>query len=138
MCSSDLENFNAAAGILNRALGAPLSGLLAKNEKANRIYLNLLRAVADPVARQPEHLTRAADAGLALQPGARITFSGEQLAVARAGLASGRDSPLATARSPASVYNALDQIGITAEDNFTRSEERRVGKECRSRWSPYH
>ena len=21
---------------------------------------------------------------------------------------------------------------------FARSEERRVGKECRSRWSPYH
>ena len=27
-----------------------------------------------------------------------------------------------------------------AEDGglFMRSEERRVGKECRSRWSPYH
>ena len=24
------------------------------------------------------------------------------------------------------------------EDLITRSEERRVGKECRSRWSPYH
>ena len=23
-------------------------------------------------------------------------------------------------------------------DNYARSEERRVGKECRSRWSPYH
>ena len=23
-------------------------------------------------------------------------------------------------------------------DNTGRSEERRVGKECRSRWSPYH
>ena len=23
-------------------------------------------------------------------------------------------------------------------ENKTRSEERRVGKECRSRWSPYH
>ena len=23
-------------------------------------------------------------------------------------------------------------------DNGARSEERRVGKECRSRWSPYH
>ena len=23
-------------------------------------------------------------------------------------------------------------------DNLIRSEERRVGKECRSRWSPYH
>ena len=27
---------------------------------------------------------------------------------------------------------------IIFEDNFDRSEERRVGKECRSRWSPYH
>ena len=24
------------------------------------------------------------------------------------------------------------------EDGKVRSEERRVGKECRSRWSPYH
>ena len=24
------------------------------------------------------------------------------------------------------------------EDYIQRSEERRVGKECRSRWSPYH
>src|SRR3712207_8662821 len=28
--------------------------------------------------------------------------------------------------------------GITIPDFKTRSEERRVGKECRSRWSPYH
>jgi len=26
----------------------------------------------------------------------------------------------------------------TGKDGKTRSEERRVGKECRSRWSPYH
>ena len=25
-----------------------------------------------------------------------------------------------------------------ANEQLTRSEERRVGKECRSRWSPYH
>ena len=31
----------------------------------------------------------------------------------------------------------LFAVGLTA--NMTvRSEERRVGKECRSRWSPYH
>ena len=29
------------------------------------------------------------------------------------------------------------QEDITSED-VSRSEERRVGKECRSRWSPYH
>src|SRR2546429_9394631 len=27
---------------------------------------------------------------------------------------------------------------VTGLDTDTRSEERRVGKECRSRWSPYH
>ena len=27
-------------------------------------------------------------------------------------------------------------LGFLSSDN--RSEERRVGKECRSRWSPYH
>ena len=26
----------------------------------------------------------------------------------------------------------------TVGDCYYRSEERRVGKECRSRWSPYH
>ena len=28
--------------------------------------------------------------------------------------------------------------GVSTESEATRSEERRVGKECRSRWSPYH
>ena len=41
------------------------------------------------------------------------------------------------ARTPAAEYGA----GRTTTGNSTiptRSEERRVGKECRSRWSPYH
>ena len=29
-------------------------------------------------------------------------------------------------------------IVFTPLRNYLRSEERRVGKECRSRWSPYH
>ena len=27
---------------------------------------------------------------------------------------------------------------LASAQNIDRSEERRVGKECRSRWSPYH
>src|SRR2546430_13369741 len=27
---------------------------------------------------------------------------------------------------------------VVVSDAYPRSEERRVGKECRSRWSPYH
>ena len=29
-------------------------------------------------------------------------------------------------------------LATTTTDALQRSEERRVGKECRSRWSPYH
>ena len=30
------------------------------------------------------------------------------------------------------------ELCLQAEETLNRSEERRVGKECRSRWSPYH
>ena len=30
------------------------------------------------------------------------------------------------------------QSEVSQKEKNTRSEERRVGKECRSRWSPYH
>ena len=39
------------------------------------------------------------------------------------------------------VVAKLREKGVklaTAESCTGRSEERRVGKECRSRWSPYH
>src|SRR2546426_11547268 len=48
-------------------------------------------------------------------------------------------------RQPANIKNLVVEVksGFEArlEKNLTlvwRSEERRVGKECRSRWSPYH
>src|SRR3712207_8001841 len=30
------------------------------------------------------------------------------------------------------------EVGLDFFESLARSEERRVGKECRSRWSPYH
>ena len=35
-------------------------------------------------------------------------------------------------------HKELDLLDGVAVKKFFRSEERRVGKECRSRWSPYH
>ena len=32
----------------------------------------------------------------------------------------------------------LIEAGMKQDGKYSRSEERRVGKECRSRWSPYH
>src|SRR5258706_13450499 len=36
------------------------------------------------------------------------------------------------------LAHAIHAAGPRALKPFIRSEERRVGKECRSRWSPYH
>src|ERR1035438_8190894 len=50
----------------------------------------------------------------------------------------------ATGTVTAKVVEAANQFLVTLTDaerskcTFGRSEERRVGKECRSRWSPYH
>src|SRR5438093_8378374 len=44
-------------------------------------------------------------------------------------------------RMPKPLVDAIEGISPAVaieQKNPTRSEERRVGKECRSRWSPYH
>ena len=41
-----------------------------------------------------------------------------------------------TARANSDPF--ANQLYFREEDFTVRSEERRVGKECRSRWSPYH
>src|SRR5256885_4691475 len=40
--------------------------------------------------------------------------------------------------SDVSLAVGTDEIVSVVGANGARSEERRVGKECRSRWSPYH
>ena len=38
-----------------------------------------------------------------------------------------------TTKAPDFIVNKME-----GDHTLSRSEERRVGKECRSRWSPYH
>ena len=42
------------------------------------------------------------------------------------------------APDPVAMGKLFENMGFTAIAKHRRSEERRVGKECRSRWSPYH
>ena len=46
----------------------------------------------------------------------------------------GTDAPQADAEVVLMLWTFLCKLGL----KNLRSEERRVGKECRSRWSPYH
>ena len=43
--------------------------------------------------------------------------------------------------TPEELQQTIDDLNTyrnRLRDEIIRSEERRVGKECRSRWSPYH
>ena len=68
--------------------------------------------------------------------GAMLTT--DSVALAEAGCEMGADAILLASPPyavPTDRENALNALAI---DKAARSEERRVGKECRSRWSPYH
>src|SRR5258707_3621806 len=45
---------------------------------------------------------------------------------------------LAMKREPSDRCRVLERAQPIRQPDIDRSEERRVGKECRSRWSPYH
>ena len=51
------------------------------------------------------------------------------------------ESGVTTFEIAQSISNSLAKKALAGKFNgklIDRSEERRVGKECRSRWSPYH
>src|SRR2546425_3862571 len=93
----------------------------------------LLQTVADTVKLlQKEHITpRRADV---------LMFNAAPVVVAVAALLDWVVIPFGTLGSRVLVVRDIN-IGVlyfSAMASVTRSEERRVGKECRSRWSPYH
>src|SRR3989449_10694997 len=94
-----------------------------------------LRSDALPARRALMNLTRHAIALALLFPSwargqsAPITIRAGTVLDGRGGIVRNRTIVIEGAR-----IVRLEAAGKTA----TRSEERRVGKECRSRWSPYH
>src|SRR2546426_7907897 len=78
-----------------------------------------VQTCALPISRNPiNHEERAGGAKLA----GRLSFN------------SGRVAVIERARDEEPSRGVENLSGVAA----IRSEERRVGKECRSRWSPYH
>ena len=66
----------------------------------------------------------------------RLFLQGTALATAGFGLTAGKEQK--RGEKSFKVCATLDQQKVSFYADVIRSEERRVGKECRSRWSPYH
>ena len=65
----------------------------------------------------------------------------QRLAVASAVMAfaaAGANAAQLDTDARTAIPNQVQQIIVVDYHAMQRSEERRVGKECRSRWSPYH
>src|SRR2546428_11474726 len=76
-------------------------------------------------------------------PICKVRYQGEQLRWRQSPAATGRRLPMKSLRT---MWSSTD-FGASELTRYAsavmcrearRSEERRVGKECRSRWSPYH
>src|SRR2546429_5635648 len=81
-----------------------------------------------------ETMHAAAGVGLAAhQVGHALPLTGIDVREAR-----DRPSTLVWKGQPVEVAGFMPLVLINPELTASRSEERRVGKECRSRWSPYH
>src|SRR2546429_3201473 len=68
-----------------------------------------------------------------------LILQGAQISVEPGGIKVVSDAQgeyLVNGLAPGTYTVTIEYVGFTTSSK--RSEERRVGKECRSRWSPYH
>ena len=133
MCSSDLS-----LGILSAGIYAGTVTLLSDNFEGGKFSPGWV-PVSKGIEIVPENENKPDGNHVA-----RLTRNGQMLA----GLIAQGDVTHATEKLLSQWQNyefsfrlRIGKLPKPAEANDTqksRSEERRVGKECRSRWSPYH
>src|SRR5258707_7653264 len=107
------------------------------------------RSVAPPMARDVSSASEEARRSSTLSPGRAATILGSSMRMGSGVFGAEQNHELVAGAADVSSADGQDGVegtGFAQQvlDAFLhgaeveRSEERRVGKECRSRWSPYH
>src|SRR5260370_38913184 len=112
-------------------MSAPDGGDMAKNriELRRRRYFELSSLIAQIDNAQLRCLFEASESRAGWGRNHTIDLGSSKLLVKRVPVT---DTELDNFFSTKNLYR------LPTYYNYGRSEERRVGKECRSRWSPYH
>src|SRR5687767_3549005 len=136
----DTQAADAARLAAERATQTAAAGQLAA-ERGRAADADAARAAADAartaadsarVAAADAARTEADAARVAAADAARATADSARVAAEKAAADAEAARIAAAAQAAGAARNAA------AQSEQERSEERRVGKECRSRWSPYH
>src|SRR2546425_10287918 len=113
-------------GLIEKSARLPLEHHLASGCRKCRHTADLLRklviaAHSDSQVQVPDYALRCARAIFLLQQPEKVQIL-----------------PRIPARLLYDSFREPLPAGLRTQQRLSRSEERRVGKECRSRWSPYH
>src|SRR3712207_2696914 len=106
------------------------------------VDLEAWRRTADAVPDEPAERVRAVVARVVQALGLRASVDIEESEEEIRATVNGDDLGLLIGKHGATI-DAVQHLAFRVasrgrEERKQRSEERRVGKECRSRWSPYH
>src|SRR3989475_10431421 len=117
------------------APGRLIDSLVARMTLAAKLgQLNLPSVDNQPSTAQLEQVRKGQIGGFLNLAGAQATHDAQRLAVTESRL----HIPLLLGLDVIHGYRTIFPIPLGEAATWDRSEERRVGKECRSRWSPYH
>ena len=120
-----------------KSLGEPKSVYERLNYTEKDVYENEKKRIADLVKTEPVNALWHAE----------LLGDANTISLCRTAVAQRYDEAIGTKDylSALKYYRSLSAVGAASvlsgsvsESELCRSEERRVGKECRSRWSPYH